>query len=85
MANRARGDNANNHARQMRYLSRGIVMLPTKLEEKNERKRKTKAPSQKVQSTYDEARGKERAETENKSTVAKSTINIMTRCVNAVL
>ena len=51
MANRARGDNANNHARQMRYLSRGIVMLPTKLEEKNERKRKTKAPSQKVQST----------------------------------
>jgi len=83
MANRAREDNANNHARQMRYLSRGIVMLPTKLEEKNERKRKTKAPSQKVQST--EARGKERAETENKSTVAKSTINIMMRCVNAVL
>lgn len=40
MANRARYDNELNHGRQRKYLEQGIVMLPTKMEERKSRKKK---------------------------------------------
>lgn len=37
MAQKARRHNELNHARQMRYLQKGIVMLPTKREENKQK------------------------------------------------
>lgn len=40
MAKRARLHNALNHRRQLQYLEKGVVMLPTKAEERQTRKKK---------------------------------------------
>lgn len=37
MANRARNHNNRNHDRQMQYLKKGIVMLPTLKEERKKK------------------------------------------------
>lgn len=38
MSKRARVNNDQNHSRQLRYLRKGIVMLPTLKEERKEKK-----------------------------------------------
>ena len=40
MAQKAKRHNQLNHARQMRYLDKGVVMLPTKREEYKSKKKK---------------------------------------------